>query len=99
MHKSFESIQRAMRRDRPKTPEPMRGTLPNTDQPRIPNSEYHHSALSDDQTHATVAVALPTDLFLPRRAVGSRSPVLHPPQVSSSLTAVQSDVKMPWSRH
>ena len=23
-----------------KTPEPMRGTLPNTDQPRIPRSEY-----------------------------------------------------------
>ena len=32
-----------MRRDQPKTPEPMRGTLPNTDQPRIPNSEYHHT--------------------------------------------------------
>ena len=37
---SFESIQRAMRRDRPKTPEPMRGTVPNTDQPRIIHSEY-----------------------------------------------------------
>ena len=31
-----------MRRDQLKTPEPMRSTLPNTDQPRIPYSEYHH---------------------------------------------------------
>ena len=36
MHKSFESILRAMRRDQPKTPEPIRSTLPITDQPRIP---------------------------------------------------------------
>ena len=30
-----------MRRDRTRAPEPMRSTLPNTDQPRIPHSEYH----------------------------------------------------------
>ena len=29
-------------RDQSKTPEPMRGTLPNNDQPRIPHSEHHH---------------------------------------------------------
>ena len=34
-------MQRAMRRDQPKTPEPMRSTLPDTDQPRIPHSEYY----------------------------------------------------------
>ena len=39
---SFEPSQRANRRDQPKTPDPMRGTLPNTDQPRIPHSEYCH---------------------------------------------------------
>ena len=43
MHTSFESIQRAMRIDQPKTPEPMRGTLLNTDQTRMPHSEYHHT--------------------------------------------------------
>ena len=31
-----------MRRDQPKTPEPMKSTLPNTDQPRILHSEYHY---------------------------------------------------------
>ena len=42
MHKNVKSIKRAMGRDQPKTPEPMRSTLPNTgDQPRIPHSEYH----------------------------------------------------------
>ena len=41
MHKPFESIERAMRRDQTRAPEPMRSTLPNTDQPRIPHSEYH----------------------------------------------------------
>ena len=37
-----------MRRDQSKTPEPMRGTLPNTDQQRIPHSEYpsHLSAVN-----------------------------------------------------
>ena len=53
MHnKSFEPSQRAMRRDQPKTPGPMRGTLPNTDQPRIPHSEYYHrntSSLSENK--------------------------------------------------
>ena len=39
---SVESIQRAMKRDQPKTPEPMRSTPPNTDQPCIPHSEYHY---------------------------------------------------------
>ena len=33
---SLESIQRAMRRDQTRAPEPMRSTLPDTDQPRIP---------------------------------------------------------------
>ena len=42
--KAFEPVQRAMRRDQPKTPEPMRSMLPNTDQPRIPHSEYHYTA-------------------------------------------------------
>ena len=46
MYRRFESIQRAMRRDEPKTPEPMRSTLPNTDQPRIPPSEYHNTGLA-----------------------------------------------------
>ena len=32
-----------MRRDQTRAPEPMRSTLPNTDQPRIPHSEYHHT--------------------------------------------------------
>ena len=45
MHKSFESIQRAMRRDQPKTPEPMRGTIANTDQPRVSHSEYHNKTI------------------------------------------------------
>ena len=36
---SFGPIQRAYS-EPTKTPEPMRGTLPNTDQPRIPHSEY-----------------------------------------------------------
>ena len=31
-----------MRRDQTRAPEPMRSTLPNTDQPRIPHSEYHY---------------------------------------------------------
>ena len=34
-----------MRRDQPKTPEPMRSALFNIDQPRIPHSEYHYKAL------------------------------------------------------
>ena len=37
-----ECIQRAMRGDETKSPEPMRNTLPNNDQPRIPHSEYHY---------------------------------------------------------
>ena len=40
MEGNDESIQQAIWRDQPKKPEPMRGTLPNTDQPRIPHSEY-----------------------------------------------------------
>ena len=32
-----------MRRDQTRAPEPMRSTLPNTDQPRIPHSEYHYN--------------------------------------------------------
>ena len=31
-----------MRRDQPETPEPMMSTLPDTDQPRIPHSDYHY---------------------------------------------------------
>ena len=31
-----------MRRDQTRAPEPMRSMLPNTDQPRIPHSEYHY---------------------------------------------------------
>ena len=34
-----------MRRDQTRAPEPMRSTLPNTDQPRIPHSEYHYTIL------------------------------------------------------
>ena len=34
-----------MRRDQTTAPEPMRSTLPNTDQPRIPHSEYHYSSV------------------------------------------------------
>ena len=34
-----------MRRDQTRAPEPMRSTLPNTDQPRIPHSEYHYTCL------------------------------------------------------
>ena len=45
---AFESIQRAMRRDQSRAPEPMRSTLPNTDQPRIPHSEYHHKTHPND---------------------------------------------------
>ena len=41
--RKLEPSQRAMRRDQPKTPEPMRGTLPNTDQPRIPHLDYGHN--------------------------------------------------------
>ena len=40
---AFESIQRAMGRDQTRAPKFMRSTLPNTDQPRIPNSEYHYT--------------------------------------------------------
>ena len=32
-----------MEREQLKTPEPTRGTLPNTDQSRIPHSEYGHN--------------------------------------------------------
>ena len=32
-----------MRRDQTRAPETMRSTLPNTDQPRIPHSEYHYN--------------------------------------------------------
>ena len=38
----MQSIRQVMRRDQPRTPEAMRSTLPNTDQPRISHSEYHH---------------------------------------------------------
>ena len=34
-----------MRRDQTRAPEPMRSTLPNTDQPRIPHSEHHYTRL------------------------------------------------------
>ena len=42
-----------MRRDQPKTPEPMRSTLANTDQPRISHSGYHHtcSAIYNNRRH------------------------------------------------
>ena len=40
---AIESIHRAMRRYQTRAPEPMRSTLPNTDQPRIPHSEYHYN--------------------------------------------------------
>ena len=45
-----------MRRDQPKTPEPMRGTLPNTDQPRIPHSEYRHNMASSARIASTLLV-------------------------------------------
>ena len=32
-----------MRRDQTRAPEPLRSTFPNTDQPRIPHSEYHYT--------------------------------------------------------
>ena len=32
-----------MRRDQTRAPEPMRSTLPNTDQPRIPHSDNHYN--------------------------------------------------------
>ena len=41
-----------MRRDQTRTEEPMRSTLPNTDQPRIPHSEYHYTVHT---THTQVA--------------------------------------------
>ena len=34
-----------MRGDQTRAPEPMRSTLPNTDQPRIPLSEYHYRTI------------------------------------------------------
>ena len=71
MHKSLESIQRAMRRDQPKTPEHTRGTLPNTDQPRIPHPEYHHIWRHQAVNVSTLSLRdlLPGALFSPRQAL------------------------------
>ena len=51
-----------MSRDRPKTPEPTRGKLPNTDQPRIPHSEYlsHTTTPTTAATTPTTATAATT---------------------------------------
>ena len=56
--KAFESIQRAMRRDQSKTPEPMRSTLPNTDKPRIPHSEYQYASHSEFRIFLSAAPLL-----------------------------------------
>ena len=41
-----------MRRDQPKVPEPMRSTIPNTDQPRIPHSGYGHTNVRSSIPHS-----------------------------------------------
>ena len=45
-----------MRRDQTRAPEPMRSTLPNTDQPRIPHSEYYYTARRSSAYGTRIAV-------------------------------------------
>ena len=59
-----------MRRDELKTPEPMRGTLPNTDQPRIPTRSTCHNWRQGSE-RADLGIAGPPSgaLLSPRKAL------------------------------
>ena len=59
-----------MRRDQTRAPEPMRSTLPNTDQPRIPHSEYHYNwrRRSSERVDLGLRDVLPGALLSPTKA-------------------------------
>ena len=60
-----------MRRDPTMPPEPMRSTLPNTGQPRIPHSEYHCNwrRRSSERVDLGLRDLLPGALLSPRQAI------------------------------